>query len=457
MSVTTDILKSANAGQVVIMGLILGFLAALFPGPVAAGLIVTLVFFHMHRISQRWEDPRPFTILTIGFVLRLSVIALLAVLSILKGDHVAFFGDSRFNLEVSLRALSVYAGILDIPSAGSLTPSEYGYNFFNWIYGAVYYLFGYSPFLIRLLNTLSGCMTAWMIYLITYRACGHRKPAAWAMGLTMFWPSQILWSVTLLKEPMLALYASVVIYLFVDMIRRKRWWYLIPLCVLWYPMNALRQKSHLLMLLTTGFSMTLFLPRRKKTGVLLVLLLAVVGLGAGRSRIRPMYLKLHDMVVGSQMGFITTGGSYYKFIPERFKPVGGSREIMTPKDMTISCVKAVYYYLSVPNPFVLLKKSQIPVVPQMLVWYVLLLFCFPVGVLHLARHYYRESGIILIYILVFTGAMALFTGNEGTAFRQRDMLIPFYFIPISVGLVNLSGWLASKLNGRDNRLQSPGD
>ena len=142
----------------------------------------------------------------------------------------------------------------------------------------------------------------------------------------------------------------------------------------------------------------------------------------------------------------------------RFKPpFGNSSEPMTPKEMTISCVKAVYYYLSVPKPFVLLKKSQIPVVPQMLVWYVLLLFCFPVGVLHLARHYYRESGIILICILLFTVAMALFTGNEGTAFRQRDMLIPFYFIPISVGLVNLSGWLASKLNGRDNRLQSLGD
>ena len=211
------------------------------------------------------------------------------------------------------------------------------------------------------------------------------------------------------------------------------------------------------MLLTIALSLILFLPRRKMIGVFLVLLLAAGGLVVGHSHIRPGYHKFHNDVVGSQIGFITTGGSYYKFIPERFKPVGGSREIMTPKDMTISCVKAVYYYLSVPNPFVLLKKSQIPVVPQMLAWYVLLLFCFPVGVLHLARHYYRESGIILICILLFTVAMALFTGNEGTAFRQRDMLIPFYFIPISVGLVNLSGWLASKLNGRDNRLQSPGD
>ena len=455
MTLTGDILKSSNNRQVIILGLVIGFLAGVFPGPAAVVLTMALLLLYTRRVSQRWDDPRPFRILVIGFSLRLLVIAVLALLSILKGELFIIFGDSKLYFDASLNALSIYAGILDSTSgSSSLYPSYYGYNFFNWIYGAIYYLFGYSPVLIRLFNTLSSCLLAWMVYLITYRICEHRTSAAWAMGLTMFWPSQILWSITLLKEPMLALYVSVIIYLFVDMIKRKRWYYLIPLGLLWYPMKVIRVNSHVVMLLTILLSLILFLPRRRIIGVVLVLLLAVVGLGVGRSHIKSGYQIFHNMVVNSQMGFITTGGSYYKFIPERFKPVGGNRETMSAKEMTISVFRAVYYYLSVPNPFVRLKKSQVPVVPQMLAWYVLLLFCFPVGILYLARHYYRESGIILIYILVFTGALALNTGNVGAAFRQRDMLTPFYFIPISVGLINLLGWISFKLNRR-NKLQQP--
>ncbi|MBN2289665.1 MAG: hypothetical protein JXQ83_10070, partial [Candidatus Glassbacteria bacterium] len=269
-----------------------------------------------------------------------------------------------------------------------------------------------------------------------------------AMAFCLFWPSLILWSVTLLKETSLALYVSLVIYLFVELIKRKKWWHLVPVCLLWYPLKEIRVNSHYLMLLTISLSLIFFLPRRKAYGLLLAAGLAAACLAAGHSRIKPLYQEFQNMVIAAQMGYITTGGSYYKFIPERFGPNKISGGMITPGEMTISFCKALYYYLCVPNPFIRIKASQAPVAPQMVIWYALLLFCLPAGVLHLVRHHYRESGIVLVYILVFISALAIFTGNEGAAFRQRDMVTPFFFIPISVGMFNLLGWLAVKVKHR---------
>ncbi|MEA2063851.1 MAG: hypothetical protein U9P14_09160, partial [Gemmatimonadota bacterium] len=200
-------------------------------------------------------------------------------------------------------------------------------------------------------------------------------------------------------------------------------------------------------------SLVLFLPRRRIVGVLLLVLLVEIGIWVGYSRIKPTYEKFHSMVVDAQIGFLTTRGSSYRFLPERYKPRGNYGTMMTAGEWVESYFKAVYYYLSVPNPFVRLKASKVPVTPQMLVWYGLMIICFPVGVLYLVKHRYRESGIVLMYILVFTSALALNTANEGAAFRQRDMLVPFYFIPISIGLIKLLGWISSKITREPDRLR----
>ena len=100
-----------------------------------------------------------------------------------------------------------------------------------------------------------------------------------------------------------------------------------------------------------------------------------------------------------------------------------------------------------PYPFKMVSFNKLPALPQMVVWYFLMLVCFLPGSLYLLRYHFRSSVILFVYILVFTPVMALFTGNEGTAFRQRDILTMIYFIPISVGFYNIKGWLASRLGG----------
>jgi len=376
-------------------------------------------------------------------LLRFSIISFIALVSELKGTDYILFGDSQFNFHLSRNAFMAYLAFFDATLKTSLHPGVYGYNVLVWFYGMIYHLCGYSPFLILLFNATAGCLAAWMVYLITCRITKNRTTAAWAMGFTIFWPSQILWSVELLKEPMLILLISVIIYLFVEMIERKKWYNIFFLGLLWYPLGHIRMNMHLLVLVTLVLSSVLCLPRKVWTRLLLLVVLAGgITAAAGPSRLKNMYNEYQSLMITMQIGFVSTGGSYYRFIPERYIQDEEQRTPMTFREIVGSYLKALYFYLGVPNPFARLGMNKLPVLPQMLGWYIMLILFFPVGLLYLLRYHFRSAGIIFVYLFVVTSAAALFTGNEGTAFRHRDILTPFYFIPIAVGMVNLLGWLA---------------
>ena len=188
-------IKSYSIKRLILLGLFLGIMAALFPGTFAVILASAVLLAAIYRASLRHNDRRLFVLFAAGFSLRLILIGLLSVISLLKHDIITLFGDSKLYFGASREIYLILAGIQDMNSIKYFAPGMYGYNFFTLIYGGLYYLFGHSPFLIRFVNTLAGSLLCWMIYLITFRIYQNRTIAAVSMGLCLFWPSQILWSI----------------------------------------------------------------------------------------------------------------------------------------------------------------------------------------------------------------------------------------------------------------------
>ena len=420
---------------------------ALYPGACIGILGLTLLTITLYRISRRRADPLLFRLFIAGLTARLIPIILLSLISLFKNRDIYLFGDSRMHLEVPKRALGIFYGFLPIddPSSFNLHYGQYGYTFLHWFYSATYYLAGFSPFLGHLINASAGCLAGWMIYLITFKICNNPKAAAWAMGLTLFLPSNIIWSVELLKEPMIQLYISLIIYMFLELIINRKWRNLLILAVLCFPLKHLRAQTHLLMLGTVGLSAILFLPKKFYTGIIMaVSVTAAFGVISGSGKLNHYFQSLNAKIIDTQIGFMTTGGSYYVFVPPRYVPYTKLKYELSKPEFAVTYLKALAYYLGVPNPLKAGSIYKIPAACQMIVWYFLLSLFFIPGVLYLLRYHYSASGIVLIYIFFSTSAFALFTGNEGAAFRQRDVITPFFFIPISLGIVNAWGWLARK-------------
>jgi hypothetical protein len=437
---------TGSSTRLIAAAVVLLIITLLWPAEMIGILGVISLLIYLKKVSSRWGDSRPFKIFAVGIAIRFFFLVLFAVISAVKGKTFILFGDSGLSFMVADFALRVYYGTWDtFEGLGWLVPGKYGYTIYHWINGALYLIAGYSPFLLKLVNVVASCLAVWIVYLISFRITANRTISAWAMGLGMFWPSNIMWSIDLLKEPVIQLYTAVIIYLLVDMIVRKKWHNLIILMLIWYPIGHFRKSYQLVILVTLLISSVLFIPRRLARGVLFVFILSITGVMViGPKGIRDRIDNFQQQVIGIQVGFITTGGSYYVFLPDRFKPSGGKRTLMTMKEMLTSYLKAIYYYLGTPRPYTRLGLNKLPALPQMVIWYLMLILFLPAGVLYLLRYRCREAGTVLVFLAVATSAMALFTGNEGTAFRHRDVLTIFYFIPITIGMFNIRGWLAEK-------------
>ncbi len=432
---------------IVLLSVLLGLA---LPGISLGVCLVALAILTIRRKAETWQDRWPYKLFVLGIGLRVSIIGLKYISNALTGTGLSIFGDSGMHLTQAEIASRVITGSLSY-SARITTPlhyGDYGYSITHWLYGSIYLLFGWSQFLLLIINALAGCLAALLIYLIAMRICSHKPSARLAMGFTLFFPSLIMWSVELLKEPMIQFYTALFIYWFICIAEKRKWHYLLPLALLCYPFGHLRKFTHLIMFAVLGLSCVLIIPKRVRTSaIIILLLLAAVAAKLGPSGISAKWQAAQTRIVGSQIGFITTGGSWYKFLPARFT-VKTRGPLMTPAEFAQSYVKAVGYYLMTPFPFKKITFNKLPALPQMIVWYFLLVFCLVPGSLYLLRYHFRSSAIIFVYLFVFTSAQALFTGNEGTAFRQRDVLTIFYFIPMAVGFFNLRGWLAQRLESR---------
>lgn len=432
-------------------GAALGGLCALSPGPAVALLGLLLLLIRLDRLSRKWDDRPLFHLFLLGLGIRLALVLLLTLRIPLDGfgfggQPVTMFGDSDMNLIVSQRAMLAYYGFHNY--AGThLQPGIYGYNFLTWVFGALYLLIGYSPFSALLINAVLSCLAAWLIYLASLRITGHRRVSRVVMALAILWPTQILWSVNLLKEPALLFVIALIVFLFVKMVQERKMRYL-PLVLLpALPMGHLRTQTNLLMLLTICSSLILILPGKYLRRGALVALPLLLALGwAERAGLRERVWQVERQVIDTQIGFITTGGAWYRFIPERYGANSGYQGHLSAGEAGTGFLKALYYYLFTPNPFQDFGLNKLAAFPQMLLWYPLLLIGFPLGTLYLWRYRRRDSLIIFVYLALFTTAMALFTGSVGTAIRHRDILTPYFLIPAVVGLFNLRGWVESRLS-----------
>ena len=70
---------------------------------------------------------------------------------------------------------------------------------------------------------------------------------------------------------------------------------------------------------------------------------------------------------------------------------------------------------------------QLAAYPQMVLWYLVLLWV-PVGLWRGWRAHRAATVLNWTYVLLITSIVALASGNIGTAFRHRDMVIPFYLM-----------------------------
>ena len=144
-------------------------------------------------------------------------------------------------------------------------------------------------------------------------------------------------------------------------------------------------------------------------------------------RIRQLLVQLFNWHVG----FVSTPGSSYSFLPAPFYGLTYLLEWTETGQMNgtllLGMGQAVLHYLFEPFPWNISNWFQWFVYPQLIVWYAL----FPFSLMGFVLAFRKNRAGALALVLAATGLTvvnALASGNIGTVFRHRDMVTPLFLI-----------------------------
>ena len=108
-------------------------------------------------------------------------------------------------------------------------------------------------------------------------------------------------------------------------------------------------------------------------------------------------------------------------------------DITNPAKLMFFAPVALLVSWLAPFPWQIGNMSQITVIPEMLLYYILLPAMF-MGWRFVMRYKIKEGGLIIVYIAIMMLVLAFVEGNIGTLFRHRAMVLPFIFILAGIGL-----------------------
>lgn len=341
---------------------------------------------------------------------------------------------------------SMIGGLLGTPlNFGGLLPpvGEYGVTLFSYILGAFYYVFGYAPVLLRFFMGGISVLTAFLTYGMARRVFDERIGRI-SLAITLFMPSFIVHSVSILRDTLINLLVILVIS---QILRIKKTdnakGPLIAVAVIVIGLWLLSELRINAMLVLAAFLPAYLFIRfafsYRRTAF------AVAGAFLA---LYPLSGRLFDLI-GRKLAFMLNyhlilnyrGGLTYRLLPESYYtyiPTGRSicQDGASALHMAAAYLKSICVFLFGPSPFALDNVRQIIVLPQMLAWYLVVIFA-AAGLCLCFKRMTAEKLALITVLFFFTSALGFSEANYETLLRHRDMIVPVYIIFAACGLAEI--------------------
>lgn len=355
-------------------------------------------------------------VLVLGFLFRLLILAF---------NPISPFPDEITYDKLSWQLAQSWKGGEAFDVVKGLSHIHIGYYY---LVGSVYYLFGHNVLLIKLLNIFLGLAGAWLLYLLA-RELFQRRTAKIAFLLAAFWPSLAFWSTRNLKDTLVIFLLVAVASLFLKLTKRFKLSFLAFFLLLCFCLLTLRAYTLFLLLgsLILGKIVAGFSRFSKKDwaliGIIVCLLVGVFFFlkylpGLEWNYFAKINLQtLQDVRASTLIG----GSSFLKGAD--VSTWGGVFKLLPP---------ATLYSLFAPFPWQGGSGLFRIAVPETILWYILFILALAGLVLCWKKRLKNCLGIVL-FMAFMTLTLAIFQGNIGTLFRQREQVWIFAFLLSGLG------------------------
>ena len=329
---------------------------------------------------------------------------------------------------------------------GRIPPiGHYQYGFYVYLLGLIYTIFGYAPIAAKAINGLFGCLSSIMVYYIARMLTGSERTSKIAALGTMFFPSLVYWSATLLRDPIANFLFLVYIVLLLAYIKKDKKYILILSFLAALALALFKEKIVLILLLGCLFTFVLqfFRELRMKkviTRWLIIGAISIITIALGliyREVIaNVVYHFVSSIFISHKLAArdLVSYSTYTLYKSTLYtQPTFDMRNILDIS-LPFSIVKALAYYFLSPFPW---KVSYAH--PLLIFFYPQVIFTFIIspamlfGIFALFRKdiFTGVALIVLLSLVIIPQAMA--EAIIGTVVRHRDMFTPFLIIFASYG------------------------
>lgn len=439
------------------LGVGVGLLIAWAPGLTAMLGLLWAAGWLIHRWAPAEDRDFLVRLYALAVVARVAAAAVLHLWAMYDGRGYLLYGIESFDIFGDSAAFSERAWIIAQTWKGGYDRVALDQGIFQnqftpliYLYIWVYYAFGFCQFAVKLFSVLFGALTAVMVYLLAKSVVGSTagsrtaRVAAWLMA---FFPSTFLWSLSNLKEApsglALAWGCWVMIRLLQRGVRTSTLWHIAGVLGLIWLVRAQLMVPFLGCLLVGGaLGWLLMHPRPVLIAALVLMLAGVVG-GVPATAHTPILRfwrtkidRVMNELVSRQKGHQLSGGSAYTvYSPSVSRDHSATATFtFTPGEIVKVLMLGWAYFLLSPFPWRVSSGSQVAVIPEIWLWYVLLAFAL-VGAVRLLQQRNGSCLVMAVPVIVLTTMLAMSTGNQGIAFRHRGIFVPVYLTFSAVGLM----------------------
>jgi len=244
-----------------------------------------------------------------------------------------------------------------------------------------------------------------------------------------------------LKDPLYILMSIMILWSFMMYWEKKNILYIVLIFLAVIIQTTIRKDLWLIGLIPFILGFFLLLKPSLIKKIIFVTVIGITAVFFMNKGINYTYIRTAmSLALQKHVGHVDTtqnkGGYAYKFLDDKYyPPVGYNVSNITWHEVVKAFLKGWYHFLF--EPFVWDMKS-IPMLmsfPQMILWYLLIMFAI-IGIAFGLRYNWKYTSIIITSIFLLSSVIALTSGNIGTLFRHRDMATPFYLIFSAVGIAH---------------------
>lgn len=326
------------------------------------------------------------------------------------------------------------------------------YSYYNAV---IYYLIGYNPSVIRIINCFLGAISVMFIYFIA-REIFDKKVAALSSVFCALFPSMLFWQAHNLKEASYMFCIISVTWIVIKLQTENKKinfvYFLLTIPLLFY-LGFI--KMYIFIFLAYAVILSFFINIKRKMvcrnliyGTCFIIIFSLIGKYMGSydllfkkpvkivvETIQGKNAELSSTLVGINQirKGCSTGGSVYK------KKV----DVSSLKKAIAFLPIGTTYFLFAPFPWRTKGLLQKLTIPEMLIWYLMVPFML-YGFFYALRFKWREISCIFIYTGITIVLYSITLPNIGTFYRQRVAIIPFCLIFASIGMVHFNQFVVSK-------------